>query len=34
MGRENEMRNRVDLIDCLAQERKKRNIEERSVFKI
>ena len=32
MEREKEMRNRVDLMGCLVQERKKRNIEERSVF--
>jgi len=32
MGREKEMKNRVDLMGCLVKERKKRNIEERSVF--
>jgi hypothetical protein len=32
MRREKKMRNRVDLIGCLLQERKERNREERSVF--
>jgi len=32
MGREKEMRNTADLMSCLTKERKKRNIDERSVF--
>ena len=32
MKREKNVRNRVDLIGCLLQERKERNREERSVF--
>jgi len=32
LKREKNVRNRVDLIGCLLQERKERNREERSVF--